>query len=130
MASLTEAQIALFKAKNFAALGTIRPDGTARVSPVWVDYDGEYIIFNTSRGSAKERHILRDPRVTLAVWSAENPYEYVEVSGIAELTDEGGLEGINRLAKKYLGEDVYPGLKPGEQRVAGRLSAPRVRGMQ
>jgi PPOX class probable F420-dependent enzyme len=130
VASLTEAQIELFKAKNFAALGTIRRDGTPHVSPVWVDYDGEHIIFNTSRGRAKALQIERDPRVTLAIWSAENAYKYVEVSGIAELTDEGGLEGINHMAKKYLGQDEYPWLKPGEQRLAGKISAVTVRGMQ
>lgn len=130
MASLTEAQIALFKAKNFAALGTMRADGTPHVSPVWVDYDGENIIFNTAVGRAKALHIERDPRVTLAIWSAENAYEYVEVSGVAELTDEGGQEGINFMAKKYLGEDVYPWSKPGEKRLAGKVTAVTVRGMQ
>ena len=130
MGSLTEAQVSLFKGKNFAALGTIRPDGTAHVSPVWVDYDGENVVFNTSRGRAKEQHLVRDPRVTLTVWSAENPYEYVEVAGMAELVDEGAIDSINAMAKKYIDQDVYPWLKPGEQRVIVKVAALKVRGMQ
>ena len=39
------------------------------------------------------------------------------VSGPAKIVDEGALEHINKLAKKYLGQDKYPYLGPGEQRV-------------
>ena len=128
MATLTDTQAALFKGKNFGALATIRPDGTPHVTPVWVDYDGEHVVFNTVRGNSKEQQMTRNPRVTLTVWSAENPYEYVEVFGRAELSDEGGLEGINALAKKYMDEDVYPWLKPGDRRVNVRLADLEVRG--
>lgn len=122
MASLTEAQAVLFEGKNIAALATTRPDGTSHVNPVWVDYDGEHIVFNTSRGRAKEQHMMREPKVTLTVWSAENPYEYVEVVGTAELVDEGAVDNINAMAKKYLGQDTYPWLQPGEQRVIVKVT--------
>ena len=39
------------------------------------------------------------------------------VSGPARIVEEGALEHINMLAKKYLGEDKYPYLGPGERRV-------------
>jgi PPOX class probable F420-dependent enzyme len=128
--SLSEAQASLFKGKNFAALGTIRADGTPHVSPVWVDYDGEHVIFNTSRGRAKEQQVGRDPRVTLTVWSAESPYEYVEVSGTAEFVDEGATDHIDAMAKKYLGQDTYPWLQPGERRVIVKVTPVKVTGMK
>ena len=130
MAPLSDAQAALFKGKNIATLGTIRSDGTSHVSPVWVDYDGEHVVFNTSRGRAKERQMERDPRVTLTVWSAENPYEYVEVVGTAEFVDEGAVDHIDAMAKKYLGQDTYPWLQPGEQRVIVKVTPTKALGMK
>ena len=49
------------------------------------------------------------------------------VSGTATVVEEGALEHINLLAKKYLGEDNYPYLGPGEQRVSSRSSPARRR---
>lgn len=59
MAELAPEHVALFQGKNFAAFGTIRADGTPHVSPVWIDSDGEYVTFNTSKGRAKEKQVLR-----------------------------------------------------------------------
>src|SRR5204862_6147772 len=87
MAKLTDEQAQLFLDKNFGALATIREDGTPHVTPVWVDYDGEHVVFNTATGRAKWKHMLRDPRVTIEVTSMENPYEYVTVIGTAELEE-------------------------------------------
>jgi hypothetical protein len=39
------------------------------------------------------------------------------VSGTAELVDDGAREHIDTMARKYLGEDKYPYLGPGERRV-------------
>lgn len=121
---------ALFNGKNFIALGTTRADGTAHVSPVWGEYDGTHVILNTALGRAKHRHMQRDPRVTLCVWNAENPYNYVEVTGTAELVDEGADAHINKMAKKYIDQDPYPWRKPGEVRVIARVTPEKVVGMQ
>jgi Uncharacterized stress protein (general stress protein 26) len=59
------------------------------------------------------KNIERDPRATVTVLPAEDQQSgYVMVSGTAELVEEGALEHINMLAKKYLGEDKYPYLGP------------------
>jgi len=117
VAQLTAEQSQLLEKPNFAALATTRADGTAHVTPMWVDYDGDHVVLNTARGRAKEKHILDDPRVTVMVWSAENPYQYVEVSGAARFVDQGADDHIDRMAKKYIGQDVYPWRGPDEVRV-------------
>ena len=81
MARLTEKQAELFLGKNFGAVATIRPDGTPHVTPVWIDYDGEHVVFNTATGRAKWHHMRRDPRVTIEVYSQDDPYDYVTVTG-------------------------------------------------
>ena len=126
MASLTDEQAAYFAAANVGMLGTTRTDGSAHVSPVWVDYDGGRVVLNTVEGRAKWKHLVRDPRGTVTVTGAGNPYEYVEVSGPAELTTEGAEEHIDVMAKKYLGVDKYPFSQPGDKRVLVRISPERV----
>jgi PPOX class probable F420-dependent enzyme len=129
MATLTDEQAQLFRDRNFAALATIREDGAPQVTPVWVDYDGEHIVFNTAVGRQKERNMRRDPRVTLEVTNPENPYQYVSVRGMAEFEEEGADEMIDRLAKKYMDVDTYPFRTEGEQRVTVKVRPEFVDGM-
>jgi PPOX class probable F420-dependent enzyme len=118
MATLTEKQAKLFTDRNWGVIATIRADASPHVTPVWIDYDGESVLVNSAYGRTKVRNIERDPRATVTVLPADDHQSgYVMVSGPAVLVDEGALEHINMLAKKYLGEDKYPYLGPGEQRV-------------
>ena len=56
-------------------------------------------------------------RVSLIVVDPEDAYKWVSISGEAELTTEGADAQIDKLAKKYLGQDEYPWRKPEEQRI-------------
>jgi PPOX class probable F420-dependent enzyme len=127
MASLTEKQADLFRGKNWGVVTTLREDGSPHSTPVWVDSDGEHVLFNTSVGRAKERHLRRDPRVSVTVLPAEDQQSgYVAVTGRAEFVEEGAVEHIDKLAKKYIGTDKYPYLQPGEQRIIVRITADKV----
>jgi PPOX class probable F420-dependent enzyme len=66
------------------------------------------VLFSTVIGRAKERHLQRDPRVSITVINKDNPYQYTEFRGAASLTTEGGFDLINELSHKYIGKD-YPG---------------------
>ncbi len=112
---------ALLVGPNFASLATLNADGSPQVNPMWVDWDGEHVVMNTAIGRAKEKQIRRDPRVAVAVFDAQNPYNYVAVTGRAELYMEGAEGQIDKLAKKYIGEDVYPWRQPGERRINFRF---------
>ncbi len=108
--------------KAFGYVATIMPDGSPQVTPVWVDYDGTHVIFNTAKGRVKERNLRRDGRVALTVSDPNNPYRYVQVRGRAEISEEGADAHIDKLAKKYLGVDKYPYRQPGEVRLIVRIS--------
>jgi PPOX class probable F420-dependent enzyme len=108
----------LFDKRIFASLVTLMPDGSPQVTPVWIDFDGEHVLFNTAVGRQKDKNLQRDGRVALALVDPDNPYRYLEVRGhVAERTQNGADDHINKLAKKYLNKDVYPFRQPGEQRV-------------
>ena len=109
-----------------ATATTLRPDGSPHSTVVWVDVVDGTVGFNTARGRAKERYLSQDPRASLLVVDPNDPYKWVAVSGRAELTEEGADRQIDKLAKKYLGEDTYPWRDPSQTRVSVRITPERV----
>ncbi|MBO0877124.1 MAG: PPOX class F420-dependent oxidoreductase, partial [Pseudonocardia sp.] len=76
---------------NFATVATLNPDGSPQNSVVWVARDGDAVLFSTTTGRRKARNLARDPRVSLSIHAADDPYNYVEIRGVAEVTrDEDG----------------------------------------
>ncbi len=113
--------------RNFGTVATLMTDGSPQASVVWVDTDGKNVIFNTTEGRFKSKHLRRDPRVAVVVYNADMPYQQVMIRGKAiEFTHEGADEHINKLAKKYLDLDEYPYRQPGEQRVIIKIEPERV----
>ena len=74
MATLSATQQAFLKAQNFAVVATVGEDGSPQSTVVWIDTDGENVVFNTKRGRAKVAHLERDPRVSVTVIDAADPY--------------------------------------------------------
>jgi PPOX class probable F420-dependent enzyme len=120
--SIPEKYRDLFEKRAFASLATLMPDNRPQVTPVWVDFDGQHVIFNSAKGRQKDKNVRRDPRVALAVIDPENPYRYLEIRGkVVEITEQGAAEHIDKMAKKYLGVDKYPYAQPGEVRVLYKI---------
>jgi PPOX class probable F420-dependent enzyme len=127
MARISEKGAQLLLGKNLAHVATLRDDGSPHLTVVWIDYDGENVLFNTAVGRAKVRHMRRDPRAAVEVLNSEDPYNYVSVSGPVELVEGQEAEDhIDKLAQKYLGTERYPNRAPGERRVLVRLLPERV----
>jgi PPOX class probable F420-dependent enzyme len=126
MANLNDKQEQFLENPYVGVVTTLRDDGSPHSTVVWVDREDGAVSFNTARGRAKERHVARDPRISLLVVDPQDPYKWVAVSGQAELVDEGADEQIDKLAKKYLGEDSYPWRSPSERRVKVRIRPEKV----
>ncbi len=117
-ATLSEGVKKLFREPNYGHMATLMPDGSPQVSPVWVDVDGDRILVNSAEGRSKPRNVRRDARVAISIYNQENPYSSAFIRGrVVEITHEGADEHIDKLAKKYLGQDKYPYHQPGDQRV-------------
>jgi PPOX class probable F420-dependent enzyme len=125
MSILTEQDVTLLNEKQLAHVGTTEPDGTPHVTPVWVDTDGEHVIFNTAKGRVKYDNIVRNPVVSICVVDRADDYRTLLVKGTAELIEEGADEHIDRMAQKYLGQERYPFRQPGEERVIVRVTPER-----
>jgi len=126
-ATLTDEQRAFIRENAFpATVTTLRHDGSPHSTVVWIDeVDGE-VWFNTAVGRAKERYIRDDPRVSVLVLDPTNQYRWVAVNGTASLHEEGADEHIDKLAKKYLGQDRYPWHSRDEQRIIVRIRPERL----
>jgi PPOX class probable F420-dependent enzyme len=88
-------------------LGWVAGDGRPLVTPIWFVVEGDDLLFNTGASSAKGKAIDRDPRLVLTVDLEEPPYGFVQVQGVAEVTDEPvEVRRIATLAgARYMGAD-------------------------
>jgi PPOX class probable F420-dependent enzyme len=118
---------ALFERPVIGNLATLLPGGLIQVNPVWVDYDGTYVRFNSAQGRQKDKNVKKNSVATMLLVDPENAYNWVEVRGrVAEITHEGADAHIDSLAKKYLGVDKYPFRRQGETRLTYKIQPERV----
>lgn len=118
----------LFQKKAFGHLATLMPDGTPQVSPVWVDYDGRFLLVNSVKGRQKDRNMRRDGHVALEVQDPDNPYRYILVRGLViEVTENGGGDHIDHLSLRYRGIP-YPFKDPNQPRVIYKIEPLAVTG--
>ncbi|MFJ6667900.1 PPOX class F420-dependent oxidoreductase [Streptomyces sp. NPDC091383] len=103
-AALSDRLKSLLDGKVFIVVGTVQPDGSPQMSPVWVKRDGEHLLFSTTVDRRKKLNLDRDPRVTVVVMNPDEPYAYAEIRGTAELTTDGGRSLIDELSLKYTGK--------------------------
>lgn len=105
---LPDGLLALLEQPSLCYLATTMPDGSPHLTQTWVDTDGKHILVNSVQGFQKIKNIERDPRVAVNVSDAGNPSRYYAVRGrVLDITTDGGVEHIEKLAQRYLGRP-YP----------------------
>jgi len=111
---LDDDTIRLAKGKNLATVVTLMPDGQPQALLMWVDTDGEHVLVNTEPQRQKSRNLARDPRITVLIHSAENPYDWSEVRGHVTETVDGDMarQHIDELSRKYVGSDYSSPIGP------------------
>jgi PPOX class probable F420-dependent enzyme len=116
-------------APNFWHLATVDAEGMPQVSPMWADIEDEYVMVNTSIGRVKIDNLRLNPNVSLSHIDVDNPYDRAEIRGrvVRFVEGEAAERAMDRLARKYIGEERYPWLLPGERRVMVLIEAVRVR---
>jgi PPOX class probable F420-dependent enzyme len=88
-------------------LSYLAASGRPLVTPVWFIVEGDSLVFNTGKETAKGRALARDPRTSLCVDSDEPPYAFVQVQGDAELSEDpaGLLRTATSIAARYVGAE-------------------------
>ena len=119
--------VRLAKGKNLATVVTLMPSGQPQALLTWVDTDGEHILVNTEPQRQKARNIRRDPRITVLIHSADDPWDWAEVRGhVAETVDgEQARQHIDELSRKYVASDYRNSIGP-QGRIILKIAADKV----
>lgn len=109
MVSISDPQVREFltHGTRTAKLAFATSDGRPVINPVWFILEGDELVFNTGKDTAKGRAILRDPRVALCVDLEELPYGYIQVQGVATVSEDPAelLRTATAIAARYVGAD-------------------------
>ena len=114
--------------KAYGHVVTFNPEGKPQLTMVWVDGEGDEVLFNTADGRLKPKNLRRDPRVIISVQDHNDPQSYMVFHGRASVTESGADEHIDTLARRFLGVDKYPFRQPGEKRLLVRVKVDRIGG--
>lgn len=99
------------------SFATTMPDGQPQLSVIWCNSDSTHILVNTIRGRQKYKNIIRDPRVTLLAFDPKDSYRFIEIRGtVIEVTEEGGVDHIDELARIYTGDPGFYGYTAASER--------------
>src|ERR1700678_1951766 len=88
-------------------LAYLGASGQPLVVPVWFVLEDDCLVFNTGRDTVKGRSLAREPRASICVDLEEPPYGFVQVQGIAELSEDPGelVRTATAIAARYMGAD-------------------------
>ncbi len=126
MTTIPDSHRDILEKRSLAYVATVDADGTPQVTPVWIDYDGQYLVFNTAKGRKKSRNLEVRPQVGVTVQDPGNPYRYVGVQGrVVAMSSEGAVEHIHYLSQKYTGQQ-YGRLSADEERIIVKIEPTRV----
>ena len=129
MVALPDSARKLLEDRAYGHVVTRNADGSPQLSMVWLDLDGDELVFNTAEGRLKTRNMHRDPRVIVSVQNRHDPQQCLLVHGrVTAITTEGALEHVDKLAKRFLDQDTYTYRAPEEERVIVRIAAERLSG--
>ncbi len=119
--------IQLLQDKNLVFIATLMKDGSPQLSPVWADFEDDYVLVNTAEGRIKHKNVLRDPRVAVSVVSNNNPLDMITIRGkVVEIIPDYDYNHANRLTKKYMGKDNYPFKREGEKGIILKIKPEKV----
>ncbi|WP_410615629.1 PPOX class F420-dependent oxidoreductase [Amycolatopsis sp. lyj-109] len=125
--TLPDAVRALVDGRNFATVATLDPDGGPQTSVVWVGLDDGELVFSATEDRRKVRNLRRDPRISVSITDAENPYRHTQLRGTVTITPDPDKALPRALSHKYLAQDPPPE-SADVQRVVVRLKTEKIAG--
>lgn len=130
--SIPEDHMDLITKPIHAVLTTLMSDGHPQSSLVWCDFDGECVCVNTSRERQKGKNMMVNPKVSLLIVDPENTGRFLQIRGDAELVEEGALEHLDEITRKYTSHPQYygyifpPEKRERETRIICRIHAKKI----
>lgn len=99
--------VPLLTTDKMAVVATVRPDGQPATAHVWVDFDGEHLLFSSKTGSRKSRNLRVHPHVAVHVVDPGSK-DWIGVRGrVIKIEPDTDLAHIDKLSQRYIGT-TYP----------------------
>ena len=113
--TIPNSHLDLLQTPVHGVLTTIMSDGSPQSSIIWVDYDGECVLINTTLQRQKGRNMRANPKVTVLVIDPKNSSRWIEVRGhVREITQVDAEDHADKLTQRYCQNkqhfygDIYP----------------------
>lgn len=116
----------------YATLATVSRDGQPHLTVIWIERDGNELVYSTTVDRQQYRDIARDPRVTIMILPPDSPFTYAEIRGTVTVTPDPNKELPDRLSHKYTGKpylEFNPNSVNDGDRVIVRVTPTKVRGL-
>jgi PPOX class probable F420-dependent enzyme len=125
--TLDEDTLRLAKGKNLASVVTLMPDGQPQALLTWIDTDGEHLLVNTEPTRQRARNVARDPRITVLIHSADNPWDWSEVRGrvVETVAGQPARDHVDELSRRYVGTEYQNPIGP-QGRIILRIAPDKV----
>lgn len=108
------------ESKAMMYLGTLMPDGSPQVTPVWFSVDGDYILVNTNEDRIKDKNMKARTKVAMTIQDTVDRYRYIGIRGeVVGYTREGADEHIAMLSLRY--DDKEWGERKGQKRIIFKI---------
>jgi PPOX class probable F420-dependent enzyme len=122
-ATIPQSHLDLLLEPIAGVLTTLMPDGQPQMSIVWVDYDGQYVLINTTLERQKGKNMVANPMVNVLIIDPKNDSRYLEVRGkVSQITQKGAIahadkqtEAYSSGAQKRFYGDIYPEAQQKEE---------------
>jgi len=113
--------------KAIAYLATIMKDGSPQVTPVWFNFDGQFIYINSAEGRIKDRNMRSRPAIAITIQDPANLYRYLQLRGkVVDFSHDGADDHIDALSLKYTGKPQYEWRNKNEKRIKYKVQIDKV----
>lgn len=93
----------------YGHLGTIRPDDSVQVNPMWFEFDGTHVRFTHTNYRQKYRNLQHNPAMALSIIDPDDAFRYLEVAGrLTEIIPDPEGAFYVRLQNRYGNTSLTP----------------------
>ena len=94
---------------KMAVMATINKDGSPHLSPNWYYYDGDKLMFVTTKERLKFFNLRRDDRMSVCVYEPPLASDYVVFQGRATVDDGDIWDDARKVIQRYVEADQVDG---------------------
>jgi PPOX class probable F420-dependent enzyme len=103
MATIPAGHTDIVEKKAMAIVATVDPGAAPQTSVVWFEWTGSALQFSTTKPRAKFKHLQRNPKISVLILDPDDDHRYLELRGMAQITDDPDASLIDRLSLRYNG---------------------------